>query len=77
MHEYSGMQAIDELTIYLQGTDCDAYANSNSGCQTIDTSQASYGTEFNVLKGGVFAMIWADDGIRVCECSIALLGDPH
>jgi len=52
-------------TGWTQGTDCDAYANSNSGCQTIDTSQASYGTEFNVLKGGVFAMMWANDGIRV------------
>jgi hypothetical protein len=32
----------------------------------VDPSQASYGTEFNVLKGGIFAMMWADDGIRVC-----------
>lgn len=63
-----------KLTIDLQGTDCDAYANSNSGCQTIDTSQASYGTEFNVLKGGVFAMMWANDGIRVCEYRVCILG---
>jgi hypothetical protein len=52
--------------VNMQSTDCYALANSNSGCQTVDPSQASYGTQFNVLKGGIFAMMWADDGIRVC-----------
>ncbi|KAF8335481.1 glycoside hydrolase family 16 protein [Cantharellus anzutake] len=52
-------------TGWIESTDCNAFANSNSGCQTVDTSQASYGTQFNVLKGGVFAMMWADDGIRI------------
>jgi len=52
-------------TGWIQSTNCYAYSNSNSGCQTVDPSQASYGTEFNVLKGGIFAMMWADDGIRV------------
>ena len=56
----------------MQSTNCYALANSNSGCQTVDPSQASYGTQFNVLKGGIFAMMWANDGIRVCAFVIFL-----
>ncbi|KAF8306963.1 glycoside hydrolase family 16 protein [Clavulina sp. PMI_390] len=49
----------------ISTTDCYAYADSNSGCAVIDPSVASYGTEFNTLGGGVFAMMWLSDGIRV------------
>lgn len=50
-------------------TNCYAYSASNSGCAVVDPSVASYGTQFNVLKGGVYAMMWLDDGIRICESS--------
>ncbi|KZO93523.1 glycoside hydrolase family 16 protein [Calocera viscosa TUFC12733] len=49
--------------IVLQGTDCDAFVNDNSGCGITDPSQTSYGEALNALGGGVFAMKWDDDGI--------------
>jgi len=52
-------------TGWISTTNCYAYEASNSGCAVIDPSVASYGTQFNVLKGGVFAMMWLDDGIRI------------
>lgn len=54
-------------TGWQQTTNCYAYLDSsNSGCAVIDPSVASYGTQFNELGGGVFAMLWLNDGVRVC-----------
>lgn len=47
-------------------TNCDAKANFNQGCGTKSTKGTSYGSLFNNLGGGFFAMARsADDGIRV------------
>ena len=48
-------------------TNCDASANSNSGCGIEDTDTASYGAGLNAQGGGVFATLWDADGIRICE----------
>ena len=47
-------------------TDCDAWADSNSGCGIEDTDTASYGAGLNAQGGGVFATLWDADGIRIC-----------
>lgn len=57
-----------------QTLNCDTNVNSNSGCAIVDPSQASYGTQFNVLKGGIFAMLWAEHGISICKCSLLSKG---
>ncbi|KAF8321803.1 hypothetical protein DL93DRAFT_2072719 [Clavulina sp. PMI_390] len=52
------------LTGWVTTTDCYAYS-PDVGCAVIDPSVASYGTQFNILGGGVFAMMWLDDSVRV------------
>ena len=47
-------------------TNCDAWADSNSGCGIEDTDAASYGAGLNARGGGVFATLWDADGIRIC-----------
>lgn len=46
--------------------DCASYDTSNQGCGVRDqTSDNSYGADFNNVGGGVYAMVWAKDGINV------------
>lgn len=37
-----------------------------SGCAITSDKQDSYGEFFNLNGGGVFAMLWDDDGIKMC-----------
>ena len=47
--------------------DCDALINDNSGCGITDWSRVSYGETFDEQGGGVYAMLWDETGIAVCE----------
>lgn len=47
------------------GTNCDAAATGNAGCGITDPDPLSYGHEFNVNGGGVFATLTDSTGIRV------------
>lgn len=38
---------------------------SNSGCAVTSTSTKSYGTGFNTGQGGVYAMEWTSDAIKI------------
>jgi hypothetical protein len=44
--------------------DCHNATNSNTGC-TVKGAPATYGPEFNAAGGGVVALEWRDEGIRV------------
>ncbi|KAI0085156.1 concanavalin A-like lectin/glucanase domain-containing protein [Irpex rosettiformis] len=47
-------------------TNCDAKANFNQGCGTQSSKGTSYGSVFNTVGGGFYAMARSvDDGIRV------------
>jgi hypothetical protein len=46
-------------------TNCDANVNSNSGCDTIEWSRASYGPYFDSQGGGILAMKWDENDISV------------
>jgi len=46
-------------------TTCDSSVNNNEGCAILDNSRASYGPQFNVLNGGIYAMMWTLDGINI------------
>jgi len=46
-------------------TSCFSFPADNSGCAIIDWSRASYGPQFDVLGGGVFAMKWDNASIAV------------
>ncbi|KAG0708884.1 glycoside hydrolase family 16 protein [Suillus ampliporus] len=44
---------------------CNAFINNNAGCGVTEWSRASYGPNFDVNGGGVFAMKWDENGIAV------------
>ncbi|KAH9484074.1 putative glycosidase C21B10.07, partial [Psilocybe cubensis] len=46
-------------------TNCDANVNSNSGCDVVEWSRASYGTFFESQGGGILAMKWDENDISV------------
>jgi len=48
-------------------TNCDGMANSNSGCDVLEWSRASYGTYFEAQGGGILAMKWDENSISICE----------
>lgn len=50
---------------YTHSNDCNANVNGNRGCSYAEVVEAdrSYGKPFNDAGGGVFATVFADDGI--------------
>ncbi|GAA5857463.1 hypothetical protein JCM8547_009285 [Rhodosporidiobolus lusitaniae] len=46
-------------------TNCDALSTGNVGCGVQDPSTSSFGSAFNAAGGGVFAMVWDEDGIAM------------
>ncbi|KZT06212.1 glycoside hydrolase family 16 protein [Laetiporus sulphureus 93-53] len=58
----------DALTIsgtVVGGTNCAAAETGDAGCGVVSTSDSSFGSGFNAISGGVYAMEWTDDGIKV------------
>lgn len=51
----------------VNNTNCNANVNSNSGCDVIEWSRASYGPYFEAQGGGVLAMKWDENDISICE----------
>lgn len=49
----------------LIGTTCTSSDGANSGCAFLDTNPQSYGHNFNIAAGGVFAHLWDDSGITM------------
>ncbi|ODN83771.1 hypothetical protein L198_07667 [Cryptococcus wingfieldii CBS 7118] len=50
---------------YMGNQDCDSSNVGGSGCSIISNSDSSFGMPFNEAGGGVFAMLWDNDGIRM------------
>ncbi|KAM0753550.1 hypothetical protein T439DRAFT_322449 [Meredithblackwellia eburnea MCA 4105] len=46
-------------------TECNGLVNGNTGCGVMDNKQDTYGSKFNSVGGGVFAMQWTDSGIKI------------
>lgn len=46
-------------------TDCNVYDNDNEGCGGWATSTETYGDGMNNVGGGVYAMDWRSNGIRI------------
>ncbi|KAG8851851.1 hypothetical protein FRB96_009035 [Tulasnella sp. 330] len=46
-------------------TDCSADLTGNQGCGIRSPDPSSYGEGFNAVGGGVYAMLWDDNGINV------------
>ncbi|EPS99606.1 hypothetical protein FOMPIDRAFT_160972 [Fomitopsis schrenkii] len=47
------------------GTNCAAEETGDAGCGVQSSDTSSYGVGFNNVGGGVYAMLWNDDGIKV------------
>lgn len=54
-----------KLKSTILSKNCDAAVNSNAGCAFLDPDTASYGAGLNKAGGGVYAMLWDDDGISI------------
>jgi len=48
---------------------CASSGTDNRGCAFSDPSTESYGHEFNVISGGVYAHLWDNTGIKVWRFS--------
>ncbi|KAL2408555.1 endo-1,3(4)-beta-glucanase [Exophiala dermatitidis] len=53
------------MTGQLQTTNCAYYPGYNVGCGISDNRPASFGAGFNAVGGGIYAMQWTSDYIRV------------
>ncbi|KAG1867837.1 glycoside hydrolase family 16 protein [Suillus subalutaceus] len=49
----------------VASTDCSASQTDNQGCGIRSNSSNSFGSGFNEIGGGVYAMLWDDTGIKV------------
>ncbi|KZT67664.1 glycoside hydrolase family 16 protein [Daedalea quercina L-15889] len=47
------------------GTNCAAEESGDAGCGVQSSETNSFGSGFNAIGGGVYAMQWTDDGIKV------------
>lgn len=54
----------DQAGSILANADCNA-GNANQGCSTTTANTQSYGTGFNANGGGVYAMEWTSQAIKV------------
>jgi hypothetical protein len=54
------------MTGTVADTNCYNATNDNAGCG-VTADQDSYGTGFNTAGGGVMAMEWRDEGIRMWQ----------
>jgi len=62
----SNMASLGVQGPYLAGsTDCNPYTTGGSGCGIRDVDTKSFGPGFNNNGGGVYAMIWVNEGIQV------------
>lgn len=59
----TGLLKLNTSTVLSKN--CDAAINSNTGCAFLDTNTESYGGGLNAAGGGVYAMLWDDDGISI------------
>lgn len=50
-----------------QKNQCNVYASDSQGCGVRSASKSSYGPNFNKKGGGVFALLWAKEGIKIYQ----------
>lgn len=58
-----------EVTSNLLHSQCASSGSNNQGCGFLDTDPNTYGHEFNLLSGGVFAHLWDNTGIKIWRFS--------
>jgi len=61
----SAANSVGIETGILQQPDCFNQTAGNAGCLIKDSGTDSYGAGFAQAGGGVFAMLWDDDGINI------------
>ena len=55
------------FTSTILGTQCASSNSNNDGCAFSDDNSNSYGQGLANAGGGVFAMLWDDSGVKICQ----------
>ena len=59
-------------------TNCSSTPSSNTGCAVLDAGNSSYGQAFAQVGGGVFALLWNSEGIKIWHFERqSIPGDVH
>lgn len=67
----AGGESCDVFTGSIISSNCDTSVNGNQGCAIKDPDTKSYGAGLNSAGGAVYAMLWNEEGIRICQFSIS------
>ena len=52
-------------TGHVLNTGCDSSSGNDTGCAFLDPSNTSFGQDFNLAGGGVFALLWDSSGLQM------------
>jgi len=52
-------------TGHVLGTECDSSNGHDAGCAFLDPSNTSFGQDFNMAGGGIFAHLWDSSGLQM------------
>jgi len=58
-------QSLKIASSFVNGNNCAANQTGNAGCGFRSNSSTTYGSGFNSIGGGVYAMLWDDNGIYI------------
>lgn len=64
LHTSPGCYVTGKYTGRLDSNNCDARLNGNEGCPIENPDKASFGSAFNTNRGGAYALLWDDSGIK-------------
>jgi len=58
-------QSLNIASSFVDGNNCAALQTGNAGCGYRSNSNTTYGSGFNSIGGGVYAMLWDDSGVHI------------
>lgn len=69
VHTTPGCTITQNTSLYTGGrisSDCDS-STGGAGCSIVSDTNNTFGPSFNDNGGGVYAMLWDGDGVRICK----------
>lgn len=59
------VNGVPAFTGTVMNTNCSCTPTSNTGCAVLDANNTSFGQGFANAGGGVFALLWDSDGLKI------------